>query len=439
MPPTSLESSPGLKIVLETGNTFAPGDIIEGHVLRQSPIVDPNTSISLRLCARTRCYTAVGGMGRQEFVSTFNLLDSSREVLQIHQGPVHIPPNSSENEYGRWPFAITLPKHPDLASLREDNEDEKIFLPFEDIASKELPPSFSVMSGRTSPFTEAFVEYYLEATMRCNGSQKHTLMSRKKDRESQAILPLQVRPDLPSISSSDFSTRCRCETKQRLVSQRLASGGDSRLGVGQYLQKMLKSSQVPGYSFSLQLDFATQLQIGNPNPIPLQLRANTIWADTSDIIQQRLPTILVKRFQLTLSSNALCTSKRFKKMRVSGSEGFSVKSTSTLADYTWTPGPKPASYAKGATSKAQSNTLLIVPQDDPTPLDLGIALGIRSPKDSAGTSAYPTFTTCNIQTTHAIEWSITLSIAGETLKYRVQQPVTMIGPSNNSLGTSMKA
>ncbi|KAJ5182389.1 hypothetical protein N7492_000005 [Penicillium capsulatum] len=432
MPPTSLESSPKLKIVLETGDAFASGDIISGHVLRQSPIVDPNTSISLRLCARSRSYTAVGGMGRQEFVSTFNLLDSSRQVLQIHRGPIHIPPNSPDSDYGRWPFAITLPKHPDFASLKKDNEDEKTFLPFEDIASKELPPSFSVNTGRGTPHTDAFVEYYLEATMQCNGAQKHTLMSRKKDREFQAILPLQIRADLPSMSRADFSTQHRAEPKQRLVSQRLVLGVDSRLGVGQHIRKMVKSSQVPGYSFSLQLDFATLLQIGNPNPIPLQLLANTVWADTSDILQQMLPTILVKQFKLTLLSTALCTSRRFKTLRVSGLEGFPVKSTSTLVDYTWTSGPKPASYANGTKPKAPSNIPLIVPQDDPTPLDLGVALSIRPPKSSSGTSTYPTFTTCNIKVTHAIEWSITLSIAGETVKYQDQQPVTVLGPSNKA-------
>ncbi|KAJ5091772.1 hypothetical protein NUU61_006642 [Penicillium alfredii] len=432
MPPTSLESSPKLKIVLETSNHFTPGDIIRGHVLRQSPIVDPNASVSLRLCARTRSYTAVGGMGRQEFASTFKLLDSLREVLEIHQGPIHIPPNSTDNNHGRWPFAITLPKHPDLASLKKDNEDEKTFLPFEEIASQDLPPSLSVKTGRTSPYTEAFVEYYLEATMRCTGSQKHTLGSRRNHRELQAILPLQISPNLPSISSTNCSTQHRSEPKQRLVSQRLVLGVDSRLGIGQHLRKMIKSSQVPEYSFSLQLDFATLLQIGNPNPIPLQLRANTIWADTSDILQPILPTILVKQFNLTLLSNALCTSKRFKNMRVSGLEGFSVKSTSILADYTSTLGPKPVSYANGTSPKAQSNIPLMVPQDDPTPLDLGIALGIRSPKSSAETNAYPTFTTCNIQATHAIEWNITLSIAGETMKYQGQQPVTVMGPSNKA-------
>lgn len=358
---------------------------------------------------------ATGSMGRQLCISCFDFFDGSSEVLQIHRGPIHIPPDSSAD--GRWPFAITLPRHPDLASLKKGKEDEKIFLPLSDIASQELPPTFSVKERKSGRYTEGFVQYYLEATMHCSSNQQRALISRKKHREFQAVQPLHIQANLSPIPITDFSLKPHSEPKQRLVSQRLVTGLDSRLDVGQHIQKMLKSSQVPGYSFSLQLDFATNLQIENPNPIPLRLRANTIWADTSEILQAMPPQILVTQFTLTLLSTALCTCKWFNaKWRTS--EGVPVKSSFPLAEYTWAPGPKAR--------------MLMVPQDDTDPLDLGIALGIRSPRGSRGANIYPTFTTSNIRTSHSIEWKMTLTIGGETAKYSGRQPVTLMGPGHKS-------
>lgn len=427
MPPVTLKSSSDLEIVLEA-TTYTPGATIVGYVLRKSPAVDPNTSLSICLYGRTQVWIATGGMGTQQYRSRFSLFDSSRQVLHIHQGPIHIPPNSSDNEHGRWPFVITLPTHPELTTVTRDNEKERTFVPFDQMASQELPPSIAVKEKIAGRYTEGFVEYFLEATMRCSRNQKDTLVSRKKNQEFQAILPLHIQPDVSSIPLSDFSPAHRSEPKQRLVSQRLVTGGDARLGVGQHLQKMFKSSQVPSYSFALELDFATLLQIGNPNPIPLCLRATTIWPETTDALHQSPPTILVKQFSLNLKSTAVCTCKWFDKRRAR-TEGISVVSSVSLADYTSPLGTQSASLPQTSPAKTRSNMPLIVPQDDPTALDLGAALGIRSPKRSGWSNLYPTFTTCNIRATHAIEWKITLSIAGETVKYQGEQPVTLMSPS----------
>ncbi|KAJ6096851.1 hypothetical protein N7486_007597 [Penicillium sp. IBT 16267x] len=433
MPPATLQSSPELTIVLDKGTTtFTGGETICGHVLRKSPFVDPDTSVFVRLYGRTEVKMHFsGGLTHSQYRTCFNFFGGSSEAHKIHQGPIHIPPNSSE--YGSWPFAIALPKHPNLASLRRDSEDERSYLPLSDVSSQGLPPTFCVEAKSIGRYIEGYVEYYLGATLRCSRKEKFPLIGKKKYQEFQATQPLCVQLISSPIPITDFGTKHRSEFRQRIVSQRLVTGMDSRLSAGQKKKKMLGSSQIPGYSFSLQLEFATVLQIGNPNTIPLRLRANTMWKDTSEILQTILPMLLVKQFTLTLLSTTHYTSKRLRL----NPDGLQDTSSLILAEYTWKQGPKKASNADATPPKAQSDAppsadMLIVPQDSTSPpIDLGIALGIRTPTSSRGAEIYPTFTTCNIKNEHHIEWKLTLTAAGEIAKYRGKQPVTVIGPSYN--------
>ncbi|KAJ5612212.1 hypothetical protein N7510_005406 [Penicillium lagena] len=410
MPPAILRSSPELKIVLENGTTYMSGETICGHVLRKSPSVDPDTSIFVRLHGRTEVKISSGGMTQQMIRSCFNFFDGSSEALQIHQGPIHIPPNSSE--YGRWPFAIILPKHPNLASLKRNNEDEKSFLPLSDVSSQGLPPTFWVKDRKGGRHTEGFVEYYLEATMCCSSKQKDPF-GKKKHKEFQAIQPLYVQSNSSPIPNA-LNTKHRSEFRL-----------DFRPSIGQTMKKMLGSSQSPGYSFSLKWDFATDLQIGSPTTIPLRLQANTIWKDTSEVRQTMPPTILVKQFTLALISTVHCNCKQLK----FHPDGIRANSSLILAEYTW-------SKANGTPPKAQSHAppgadMLIVPQNSTSVIDLGSALGIRTPTSSRGAEIYPTFTTYNIKNEHHIEWELTLTAAGEVAKCGGYQPVTVIGPSSN--------
>jgi hypothetical protein len=206
---------------------------------------------------------------------------------------------------------------------------------------------------------------------------------------------------------------------------------DSKIPVGQRIKKMLGSSKIPGYSFSLQLDFATILQIGNPNTIPLQLRVKTMWEDTSEILRKKPQMIIVKQFTLTLLSTTHYTSKRLRPDELQDT------SSLILADYTWKQGPKEAYNAHATPPEAQADAppsadTLFVPQDSTSPpIDLGIALGIQTPMSSRGAEIYPTFTAYNIKNEHHLEWKLVLTIAGEIAKYEGKQPVTVIGPSSS--------
>ncbi|KAJ5151735.1 hypothetical protein N7492_010030 [Penicillium capsulatum] len=434
MAPTVSQLGPDLDVVLERAKEtgcfeFTGDDIIHGHVIRKSPLVDPDTSIDIRLHGRSEFrLRATSGMSSTGLSSHFKFFDESKNGLQIHQGPLHI--SSDGSGHGTWPFAILLPKHPDLAALRSDPS-EKTFCPLSDIALQEIPPSFLVKEKSHGRLLEGLVEYYLEVTMRCSGTRS-TLTS-TKNKEFTAIKLLSVRSGVSPAPITDFGIKKHSKLKRKVASQRLAPGGESRLSIGQHIQKVLGSSQVPVYAFSLEVQVPTVLQIGNPNPIPLRIRAETSWADTNEILRNMTPMILVKNLTMKLQTTCFCSSKKLK-LKKNKERGMPAKSSLTLVQYSWTSDSRAVydtaktTVATGLDEPSGANSH-IVPQDSTTDLDLGVALGILTPKKSGNEKIYPTFTTCNIRNTHDLEWWITLIIGGETVKYNGHHSVTVIGPA----------
>lgn len=404
MPQAILQSSPDLAINLAKGqSSFIAGDTISGQVSRKSHLVDPGATVSIRLFGRAKLKIHFsGGMTHVEYISRFPFFGTSSEIQKLHRGPIHIPPNSAEP--GSWPFAITLPSHPDAASLKRGNEGERTYLPLNDVHTHGLPPTFYVKASSVGRFIEGYVEYYLEATLAGSG------------KKYQATHPLCVRSISSRTPITNFKTTHRSELTQRVASPRLVSGPDSRISVGQKMKKILGSSQIPRYAFTLQLDFATVLQIGSPHTIPLQLTASSIWKETSETLR-KAPEIVVKRFTLTLLSTTHCKSRRL-------ADEVSETLRFTLAKYT-------SRKTRGGNALAMDT--LVVPGDgvDP-PIDLGAALGIKTPMTSSAASIYPTFTTYNMRNEHHLEWKLVLGIAGEVAEYEGRQPVTVIGPSDYS-------
>ncbi|KAJ5986984.1 hypothetical protein N7451_011349 [Penicillium sp. IBT 35674x] len=89
-------------------------------------------------------------------------------------------------------------------------------------------------------FIDAYFEHYLEATLARNSGSKNL----------HCFLISSPTP------ITDFETKRYPEYEERIVSQRLVMGKDFRHSIGQKWERLLGSSQIPRYSFSLELDFA---------------------------------------------------------------------------------------------------------------------------------------------------------------------------------------
>lgn len=401
--PITLKSGPDLEIVLDTKGPFRPGQEIRGYVLRRSFIVDPKTEVSIRLYGKTNVQIFVsGGMTHQVLHTCFYFFGGSQRVRKIYQGPLHIPHDSTQLHHGKWPFAIILPERPDSACLTQ-NQGEKKYLSVRSSESQGLPPTFSVNMNK---HMGAQVEYYLEAILTPNGERNR--------KASKAFLPLSVQLVASSKPITDFGIKWISQAEKKIKSQRLILGTDSKLSIEQKFKKAIDSSQVPHYSFSLQVSFASVLQIGHLSTIPLQLRVNSIWGKTTEAVQNKPPAIFIEKFTLTLRSKThYCSQTR----------EIEDKNSRTLADYTSTKGSRIGLNTDANLASGE----LTVPRDDVSPpIDLGVVLGIPTPR------CYPTFVTYNIKHEHHFVWELVLKIAGETVGYKGERAVKIIGPSSVS-------
>ncbi|KAJ5578012.1 uncharacterized protein N7459_006976 [Penicillium hispanicum] len=421
MPPATMLSSPELAIVLEKSGatSFTGGETIRGYVLRKSHFVDPDASVAVRLYGRAKVRIFVSrGMSHTTYRSRFNFFEDGDNAFkyQIHQGPIHIPPDGSQD--GKWPFAITLPEHPRLASLRRENHNERTYLPLSNAASHGLPPTFDEKVHTPGLSVQLYVEYHLEATLLTSGKKSH-----------RAVRPFGVRPTTSRSVVAAGETKRHSGPRRRIFSQRLVARpeSDAKLSVGQRLKKILGSSELPCYTFSLQFDVATTLQVGNPQPIPLRVQVTPEWNDTSEVLQTGTPPmILVKSFTLVLVSTTHYTSKALR----SGGER-SGTSSLTLAKYNREIPKKLQRVDTAGLDAPPSIDQLIVPQESAEqPLDLGIALGVRTSQPPI--RIFPNFTTYNIKHEHHLKWELVLIVAGDSVKYEGKQPITVLGPSPKS-------
>lgn len=424
MPHAVVQSSPELAIVLDQRTAFMGGDTVSGHVIRKSHFVDTNASVVVSIFGRAKArFTVSSGMTHRVCRSCFYFFHDTSEARKIYQGPLHIPSDSSGP--GKWPFSITLPEQPSLTSLRRDNPDEKTYVPLNDVSLQALPPSFLNKRDR---FIGVYVEYYLKATLRGGG----------KNKPSQAIRPIIVRPISSPNPIADFALMNRSDGNHKIVSQRLVPGmEDARLSLGQKMKKTFSLSQVPAFVFSLDLDVPSIVQMDNPSTVPFQVRANPLWEETSEILQNTPQLVIVKQFTLKLQAMTHFTSKCMIWDEIDHKTSIILRSYNRRS--------QPPAAADNGNTKARearadqppnADTLIVPIGGESPPLDLGRALGIKvratacKVVGTAGdTGIYPTFTTCHIKHVHRLVWELTLTIAEETVKFEGKLPVTLMGPS----------
>ena len=436
MPPAVPQSSPNLAIILDQRSALKGGETVSGHVVRKSHFVDPDASVVVRLFGRVKTKLRINkGVRNAEFRNRFDIFDSRHT---IYRGALHIPPDGSEQ--GKWPFAVTLPKQPDLTSLRRDDPNAKTFVSLDTVASQPLPASMYIKHWQHGRLVLLYVEYYVEATLGGSGNSN-------KGESSQAICPFTVRPVSSPNPLADFALKKHSGGghRKKVVSQHLVPGMENaKLSFGQKTKKMFGSSQVPAFAFSLELEVPTTLQIGNPSTVPFQVRATPLWDETSEVLRDTPQMIVVQHFALKLQTTTHYTSKRLV------SDKLDHKTSLTLREYnkrpvpTPTPTPAPTDSGNAKAREAQADAeppdmdTLILPISPESPsLNLGWALGIKVGAAAGGKVAgsaadegiYPTFATCNIKHEHQLVWELRLTIAGETAKFEGQRPVTLMGPS----------
>ncbi|SPJ73853.1 uncharacterized protein FTOL_03583 [Fusarium torulosum] len=389
MPQTSFSSSSILGIRLQGERpSYSPGDTIIGSVYRKAPTVSPDSSVAIALCGRTKSKMVISTTnGTTIYRGRFAVIPERACRQKIFQGPLHIESGGDEQV---WPFAITLPQYVDPTYVQGERQKES-YLPL-GVADHIIPSTFSLLSNGT---TEAFVEYFLKATLVLTG-QGHV-------ERPEATLPFILEGRSPDPPGADFGLR-GSKNRQSVSTYRLIPGmEDAKLSFSQKMKQSFSTSSVPTFLFDLLVDVPTIVQLDNPNPIPFKIHAVPDWNATSEVIKD-IPQ------QVKLMSVSI---------RV-------VTSTEILCEGTFSPHDKvkkeEVDLCIMTAFRGLTRDMNIPCTEKSSPIDIGELIDLRLGHSSPGfpkrhgpgdVRFSPSFTTYNIRHSHKLNWTVKGEIAGE--------------------------
>ncbi|EON98414.1 hypothetical protein UCRPA7_6063 [Phaeoacremonium minimum UCRPA7] len=350
--------------------------------------------------------TVSNGQNKSVYRGRFTLFETHEKLFE---GPIHVPP---DGEPQVWPFAIAVPKGPSPRLVSSGNEQKysNLSLKLEDIEKQSLPPAFYYAGDSWGKKFHGYVEYYLEAEIRLSGSGSPA---------GTATLPIFVRPPSSPIPITDFDLKGR-SFGGLIKSQRLVPGMETtELSFKQKTQKFFGSSKVPEFIYSLEIDYPTVIQLGNPNTIPFKIRLLPNRSRTSDIIEDVPQKVTLTKLTMELKANTA--------VRCAGT--FSSHDADKTAKH-------PIHLAQVMVGVGS----IVVPSSvDEEAIDLGALLDLRLDARRPYTMGRqlspfqnrlaPSFTTYNIRHSYRLKWEVTISIAGESTSLSGEYPVSILAPS----------
>lgn len=414
MPPHKLQGSDALRIELvrPPGDSYAPGDIITGRLIRKSPIVTPSATLVLVLEGRSKTkITRKNGNSRSVYRDRWKIIDVG---VQVYKGPLNMAEGSTDPLI--WPCSLQIPLEPLVSNANYNLKGS--FLP-----KDTSHPIHHVFPGSfhgtdTSVFgsydSHSFVEYFLKAELRYSRAEKYHM--------EEAICPITMRHSIPVEAMQQLGSSQTLQTKNEICTQRLLPGMDtSDLSFKQHAQKLFHTSKVPRFCYALRLTVPMIIRLSDPTPLPLSIEVMQEPTRTSDAIKDVAQTVEILEFHATIKSKTIDRAL---------SDFLSVEETNSYTQKT-----------------ALSTQLLIAKLESPLvittgkmnePIHLGDSFqltvgpnGLRSAGKSVATTygplIYPDMTTHNIQHHHRMEWKVKLKIARETETHQFTTGLQIFG------------
>lgn len=298
--PMFVKAGPQLAVLLDTQATpYQPGGTVSGVISRHEPLFSSRGAIMISLVGRSGLiYTNISRNGKTSTTTRYRskiiLFTESRKV---HDGPIRV----TNLEPQTWPFSIPIPTHASpVTGNFQTKSPGRSFLSLdpENIAGTPLPATFKYHSGASDDEIDAWVEYYLEATLVEEHGETNipTGLTKPPPEIRHARLPLVINPPaFPPLF--DFKILQHTILNQTIQTQRLLPGREGdRLSPREHLSKLFHTSSVPKFGFSVQLDFPTVLQLGNT--IPLGIRVIPTQSLTSRNIRGVHQTVKILSFKL---------------------------------------------------------------------------------------------------------------------------------------------
>ncbi|KAK0629326.1 hypothetical protein B0T17DRAFT_615114 [Bombardia bombarda] len=236
--------------LLESDNpsTFAPGDTINGNVIRSANFYSPRATITIRLTGRAKVKRDFDKS--PVYRSRYTLLDLSQTLFH---GPLTISQPRS------WPFGFTLPTCPSPGLVRKSQSFPKSLLPLspDTIASHPLPFSFKY---HDSEGLLTFVEYFLTAKLHIQQDLKKNLFRSAAALSAAAILPITVSP-APHGELVDQNPKLHSITASACSHSLLPGMNHTPLSLKQNVKKFFQCSSVPHLAFDVKLAIRQTIQL----------------------------------------------------------------------------------------------------------------------------------------------------------------------------------
>ncbi|KAL2681381.1 hypothetical protein Neosp_008992 [[Neocosmospora] mangrovei] len=328
--------------------------------------------------------------GLSKYHGLFNLIPRHAKQ-KLHQGPLHI--TNGDKKF--WRFAITIPEYVDPADFRDRNESES-FLPLK-ATNNPLPSTFTLFDGGR---TEGFVEYFVGASLRS-----------KDENRKEARLPITI-TRYSSLASSELLTRSYFYS---IVSYGLIPGmQESKLSLPQIIKQAMKTSSVPKFGFHLRLDMPNVIQINDPTPIPIQLRAIMKRRFTSDDIRNIPPKIKLEwiSIQIIATTEVMCE------------DGHTMEEESEMD----------LDIMNQISIREQD--VYIPCTEDGSFIDIGDLIDLRldrydnsCPQHQGSAPFVPNFETYNIRRSHRLKWMVAVEVGGQVVQKTETIMLEILGPS----------
>ena len=423
MPRTGLQRGPGLAIELDSWQSYEPGDMIIGRVIRTEHLVSPDARLTVKLHGRAKSKMIVQHtQGKSVYRGRFTFFGPNDAAYTLFKGLVHIAP---QGEPGSWNFAIAIPMRASAAALAASGKGDHSFIPLEQevVDTKTLPGIFYCKGSNFWSSTTLFgyVEYYLEAELvwAVNGKQmscKATLPLLM--RHSSAATPLPEKTPTHRPFSVPLSVR----------SYRLLPGVQAAdLSLGQKTRTAFGSSKVPAHSFAVQVECPIIIEIGKL--VPFLIRVLPDMEKSSEALRNVPIQYRLASFDLTLkaTTTVICAGT------------FTSHDQKSTEDYDF--------HIKSLFPRL-ANPILLPAKPEAASLNLGHYLQILLDETRASvlgqqtsvgfkTNVYSSFETYNIRHTHVLEWEFGIQVVGlDDVEYRkgeMQVTLVTVGEQQRTL------
>ncbi|KAH6672403.1 hypothetical protein B0J14DRAFT_701466 [Halenospora varia] len=391
MPPAGIKQTQNLQIKLDNlGRIYSAGDYVTGTVILNAQRL-PFGFVRIVIFGRCKTKITRYTSSTKDRMSRSDVYRGRRALFEFSQ-PLYDDKISSPLPGGAvntFPFALQIPFHP--SGYGDHYKVGPEFLPTDgDMTRHMLPSSFYYYKDGSSN-TQAFVEYALVAEVLKDKSASKSIFD--------ASMPFPFLAPTTLTPISDF----RIKSDANLVTIRtlrlLAEHAEGKFTAGQKFKNVFKTSSVPGYVFTLRVNYPTVIQLNHPAPVPFR-RPSPKSASQNSSSPSEQCTHSALRVHIKSNTEDRVQDKYYWSFPTFGGDDFILRA-----------GP-PGYSEPGEKPGAPRSEVL----------DLGNMLDIRltpmyahaqQSKSVFVRPMVPTFATYNIALSYGIRWKVELECAGK--------------------------